>query len=110
MSPLLVLSSCPDRASAEQIADALLARRVAACVNLLPGIESRYHWKGRIESSVEVILLIKTARDRLDALTAAIRSLHPYELPEVIAVEPASGLDAYLRWIVQETRASEDSA
>lgn len=110
MSAFLVLSTCPDRASAEQIADALLARRLAACVNLLPGIESRYHWNGRIESSMETLLLIKTVDDRLEALSAAIRSLHPYELPEVIAVQAASGLEDYFCWIVQETRAAKDSA
>lgn len=109
MSAFLVLSTCPDPASAERIADALLARRLAACVNLLPGIESRYHWNGRIESSMETLLLIKTADDRLEALSAVIRSLHPYELPEVIAVQAASGLEDYLRWIVQETRAAKDS-
>ena len=96
--------TCPDRASAERLAEALVAERLAACVQLLPGLRSVYRWQGAVESSDEVLLLIKTTRDRLDALAARVRSLHPYELPELLAVEAAGGLPDYLAWVAAETR------
>lgn len=105
MLALLVFSTCPDTASAERIAHALVAERLAACVNRLPGVQSTYWWQGRVEQGGEVLLLIKTTADRMDALTARLRDLHPYELPELVAVEACAGLPAYLDWVVAETRA-----
>lgn len=105
MKTRLVYCTCPDRDHAERIARALVDERLAACVNLLPGIRSVYRWQGRVEAADEVLLLAKTAADRLDALQARIRALHPYELPEIVAVEIAAGLPPYLDWIVAETRA-----
>lgn len=104
MQPRLVLSTCPDPASAERIATVLVEERLAACVSLLPGARSVYRWQGAVEQSDEVQLLIKTAADRLDALVARLHSLHPYELPEIVAVDITGGLAPYLAWIIDETR------
>lgn len=106
MSVLLAYSTCPDAASADRIAHALVAERLAACVNRLPGIQSTYRWQGQVEHANEVLLLIKTSSDQLDALTSRLRALHPYELPELIAVEVRAGLPAYLDWVVAETTLS----
>lgn len=103
MSAYLCYCSCPDTGSAETIAQALVGERLAACVSILPGMRSVYRWKGALESSQEVLLLVKTTEARLQALTARVVELHPYELPEVIAVEVAAGLPAYLAWIAAET-------
>lgn len=100
---LLCLSNCPDRASATRIARDLVERRLAACVNLLPGVESVYRWQDTVETGSEVMLLIKTTPRHLEAVTARIVALHPYELPEVIALESAGGLAGYLEWIASET-------
>lgn len=109
MPPLLVFCTCPDREVAGRIAHALVGRRLAACVNVLPAVESIYRWQGKLEQATECLLLIKTAADRLEALQAAIIELHPYELPEVLAVEAGSGLDRTLGWIIEETRETKDS-
>ena len=103
MSVLLAYSTCPDAASADLIARTLVSERLAACVNRLPGVHSTYRWHGHVEQADEVLLLIKTTADRLDAMTARLRNLHPYELPEVIAVEVRAGLPAYLDWVSAET-------
>lgn len=103
MPALIVYCSCPDAASADAIAASLVDERLAACVTALPGARSTYRWEGRVEQADEVLLMIKTASERLDALTARIRALHPYELPEVIAVEAAGGLAPYLRWVAEQS-------
>ncbi|WP_407353955.1 divalent-cation tolerance protein CutA [Luteimonas sp. R10] len=103
MNALICLCACPDRDVASRIAETLVGERLAACVNLLPGVESVYRWRDAVERDTEVLLLIKTAPARLQAVTARIVALHPYELPEVIAVESAGGLSAYLDWIARET-------
>lgn len=102
--PLLVFNTCPDDASADAIATALVDERLAACVSVLPGVRSVYRWQGSIDRSNEVQLLIKTTADRLDALTARLQALHPYELPEVLAVESRGGLTPYLDWVAEQTR------
>jgi periplasmic divalent cation tolerance protein len=104
MSAFVCFCTCPDLAGAERIADTLVARRLAACVNVLPGLRSVYRWRGAIQRDDEVLLLIKTTRAQVEPLTALIASLHPNELPEVIAVEVAGGLQAYLDWVVESTR------
>ena len=101
---LLVITNLPDRASAERIAAALIERRVAACVNLMAPCRSVYPWQGRVEHADEHPLFAKTSADRYDALERAIRELHPYELPEIIAVRVEAGLPAYLEWVAAETR------
>ncbi|MBS0216783.1 MAG: divalent-cation tolerance protein CutA [Proteobacteria bacterium] len=105
MSVLICLSTCPDTAGADRIATALVEERLAACVNVLPGIHSTYRWEGQIRRDDEVLLVIKTASDRLDALRERLPALHPYELPELVAVEAEGGLPAYFDWIATETRA-----
>ena len=103
MSVLICLSTCPDRASAEHIARSLVDARLAACVNSMPGLVSTYRWQGEIERDDEWLLIIKTTTERLDALRARLLELHPYELPELIAVKAADGLAAYLDWVQAET-------
>lgn len=103
MTALACLCTCPDAASAARIADALVGERLAACVNVLPGLQSVYRWQGQVERASEVLLLIKTTRARLEALSARLVELHPYELPEVLAVDIAGGLPAYLAWIEDAT-------
>ena len=104
MPVLLVHCTCPDAESAERIADALVDERLAACVSRLPGVQSTYRWEGRIERGSEVLLLIKTSSDRFDALSARVLELHPYELPELVAVEAHAGLAPWLQWVAQQTR------
>ena len=104
MTACVCFCACPDLPSAQRIADALVDERLAACVNLLPGMRSVYRWQGVIQHDDEILLLIKTTRQRVDALGARIASLHPYELPELIAVEVVGGLPAYLSWVTDQTR------
>ena len=105
---LLVLTNLADMASAQALARALVERRLAACVNVLPAVQSIYRWNGAVEEAAEVTLLIKTTAARYAELEQAIRALHPYELPEVIAVTVSAGSPAYLGWIAQETRKEID--
>ena len=100
----VVLCSAPDPAVAETIADRLVADRLAACVNLLPGLRSVYRWQGKVEAAAEVLLLVKTSAEAYPALQERLRQLHPYELPELLAVEAASGLPEYLQWLAAESR------
>ena len=97
---LLCLTTCPDEASALAIADALVEERLAACVNRLAGVHSTYRWKGEVCREPEHMLLIKTTGGRLEAVKQRVLALHPYELPELIVVETASGHAAYLDWVV----------
>jgi len=100
----LLLCTCPDDKTAREIAAQLVAEKLAACVNIVPGLTSVYEWKGQVESDPETLLLIKTAEDRRQALIERIPVLHPYEVPEVIAVPIEAGLPDYLNWITDETR------
>ena len=95
----LVLCTVPDRECAEQIAEALVSEQLAACVNIIPGIASVYRWKGRIEKDEELLLLIKTSQGSYESLEQRIRTLHPYELPEIIAVSIQAGQKDYTKWI-----------
>jgi len=101
---LVCYCSCPDPATADRIANALVDERLAACVNVLPGVRSVYRWRDAVEHADEVLLVIKTTVDRLDALSARVTSLHPAELPELIAVEVVGGLPDYLSWVADQTR------
>ncbi len=93
----VVLCTFPDLEQARQIGAALVERQVAACVTLLPGVESIYRWEGKVERAGEVLAILKTTR--YDELEAAIRELHPYEVPEVLALPVADGATAYLKWL-----------
>jgi periplasmic divalent cation tolerance protein len=97
--PQIVLCTVPDEAAAQRIASALVAEQLAACVNIVPGITSVYRWKGAIENATELLLIIKTTAAVYTRLQDRIRALHPYELPEVIAVSLDQGLPDYLAWI-----------
>lgn len=100
---LLVITNLPDSATAERAADSLVAQGVAACINILAACTSVYRWQGKLEHSNEVPLLIKTTRAGYPRLEAELRKLHPYELPEIIALPISLGLPEYLNWVAQET-------
>ena len=104
MSTLLVLTNLPERAAAERLADTLSEKRLAACVNILAPCRSVYRWKGAVQHDEEHPMLIKTTAERYAELEKALRSGHPYELPEIIAVPIERGLPAYLEWVAAETR------
>src|SRR5581483_87445 len=99
MNYLIVMVTTPDRKISERISEGLVSKNLAACVNRIPGIHSRYWWKGRVESAREELLLIKTRRDRLAALTQWVRNNHPYEVCEVVALPIQGGNKVYLDWI-----------
>ena len=100
----LVLCTCPDQVTATAIAERLVGDRLAACVNVLPGLTSVYRWEGEVQRDPEVLLLIKTVAARLPVLTETLRGLHPYEVPEIIAVPIAAGLTDYLTWVTRCTQ------
>jgi len=103
-SVVVVLVTCPSREVAERIAKALLEARLAACVNITPELKSIFWWKGEVEEASEVLMFIKTKAELLDELIARVRELHPYEVPEVIALPVAAGLSDYLAWVEEETK------
>jgi periplasmic divalent cation tolerance protein len=97
---VVVLCTFPDLDQARQIGAALVERQVAACVNLIPGVESIYRWQGKVERAGEVLALIKTTR--YPDLEAALKELHSYEVPEILAIPVVAGLPAYLAWLSGE--------
>lgn len=103
---LIVLTNLPDREAALRLARELVAKRLAACVNVLAECASVYRWRGAVENAREVPVLIKTRAARYAEVEAAIRGLHPYELPEIIAVPVVRGFTDYLRWVADETSIS----
>ncbi len=103
--PLVIYCTCPDQATAERIAETLVDERLAACVNLVPGLTSIYRWQGQIQRDAEWLLIIKTRRTVYSLLEARLRELHPYEVPEIIALPIQAGLADYLDWIVDSTGA-----
>ena len=105
MAAFLVLTNLPDRAAAERLADLVIEKKLAACVNILAPCRSVYRWKGAVQHDEEHPMLIKTTEERYAALEQALREDHPYELPEIIAVPIERGLPAYLAWVAAETKA-----
>jgi periplasmic divalent cation tolerance protein len=95
----MILCTCPDAATAELLARKLISARLAACVNILPGITSVYEWQGQLETTQEHLLLIKSHQDRYPAIEATLKNLHPYQLPEIIAIAIERGSSDYLKWI-----------
>lgn len=95
----IVYTTCPDRAAADELAAALIERRLAACVSIGAPVISTYPWKGRVETDDEVPLTIKTMTDRLEKLENAFAELHPYEVPEMLAVPATWGHGPYLEWM-----------
>lgn len=104
MPALIVHCSCPNGQVADTLARALVNERLAACVQAVANVRSTYRWEGQLEQADEVLLLMKTTADRLDALTARIHALHPYEVPEVLAFEAVGGSAAYIQWLDAGTR------
>lgn len=102
-SALLVFSTLPDADAARRLAQLLVERRLAACVSILAPCSSVYRWQGKVETATEVPVMIKTTDRRYAELETAIRELHPYELPEIVAVPLRHGLPAYLDWVAAET-------
>src|SRR5206468_10112503 len=96
---LLALSTFPDRETAQRISNQLVGEKFAACANILPGVESIYRWKEKIESGNETLVFFKVSEDRQPAFQEKLRSLHPYDVPEIIFVPVASGLEEYLQWV-----------
>ncbi len=107
---LVVLCTCPDAETARRLASEVVDRRLAACVNIVPGLTSVFYWEGGVQSESETLLVIKTTAAAYGALEARLVECHPYELPEVIAVPIVRGLPGFLEWIGEETRhrASEE--
>ena len=97
----LVLVTAPDLKTARALAKAALQAKLVACANLIPRIESHYWWRGKVESSGEVLMILKTTRRRLAALEKLILAKHPYDVPEFLVLPPASGNGRYLKWIAE---------
>ena len=96
---ILALTTCPDEASAQAVAAALVQERLATCVNRIGGVRSTYFWDARLQDEAEILLIIKTTAGRLDELRRRLSALHPYELPELLAIAVAGGNERYLDWV-----------
>ncbi len=101
---LVVLCTFPDVEKARQTGTALVEAQLAACVNLLPGIESIYRWQGAVERAGEVLAVFKTTQEVWPAFEQRLRELHPYEVPEIVALKPEQVAESYARWVMAETR------
>lgn len=104
MGAIVVLTTAPDRKSAQKIARRLVMDKLAACVTLVAGVTSIYHWKNKVEKSREALLIVKTSQTRWNAVRKQILSDHPYDLPEVIALPIRSGSKKYLSWLERSVR------
>src|SRR5262245_42878887 len=104
MQVMVVLSTFPNPDKAAEVARTLVEERLAACVNLVPAVRSIYRWHGAISDDSETLALIKTTGDRFDALAERLRALHPYEVPEIVALGAAFGNPAYFKWVEEQTR------
>ena len=100
---MVVLTTLPDTGAAETFVERLLEDRIIACANLLPGARSIYRWNGEIQRDAEVVVLLKTTRSALSRLEQRFSELHPYDVPELLALDVAAGADAYLGWVRAET-------
>jgi periplasmic divalent cation tolerance protein len=95
----IVLSTCGDRETAERIAHRLVEQRLAACVNILPGVQSIYQWRGAVQSESEVLVVIKTKAPLIQEVQSTIASLHSYEVPEFLVLPILGGSEAYMAWL-----------
>ena len=96
---ILALTTCPDEASAQAVAAALVQERLATCVSRIGGVRSTYFWDARLQDEAEILLIIKTTAGRLEDLRTRLNALHPYELPELLAIAVAGGNERYLDWV-----------
>jgi periplasmic divalent cation tolerance protein len=101
---LLALSTFPDRETAQRLAGQLVAEKFAACANMLPSVESVYRWKDKVETGNETLVFFKVSEDRQSSFQEKLRSLHPYEVPEIIFVPVSDGLPEYLSWVAENCR------
>jgi periplasmic divalent cation tolerance protein len=104
---IVVLSTCATEADAERLARALVEGRLAACVTVVPGVRSFYPWKGETESSAEFLLIVKTSRELFPELRAEMEKLHPYEVPELLALPVVAGAENYLNWLQANLRGAQ---
>jgi periplasmic divalent cation tolerance protein len=100
----IVLSTCADHEQAERIAHRLVEQKVAACVNILPGVQSIYRWQGKVETAAEVLMVIKTSADLVPEVESTIAGLHSYEVPEFLVLPVFAGSHAYLAWLRDSLR------
>jgi periplasmic divalent cation tolerance protein len=104
IAPVIVLSAVGSQPDAQKIARTLVEERLAACVNVVPGVVSTYRWKGVVETENELMLVIKTLAAQLDALKARLLELHPYELPEIVVISIGDGHKPYLDWLAEQVK------
>jgi periplasmic divalent cation tolerance protein len=104
MNLLVVLSTFPDVAAARTAAGALVGESLAACVNILPGVESIYRWQGKMETGQEVLAVIKTTAERYPQLEKRLTELHPYDVPEIVAIPASDATESYLSWVIANTQ------
>jgi periplasmic divalent cation tolerance protein len=105
---ILAMTTCPDEASAQAMAAALVQERLATCVNRIGGVRSTYFWDMRLQDETEILLIIKTTAGRLDELQTRLSALHPYQLPELLAIEVAGGNERYLDWVRMGVRRKDE--
>ena len=103
----MIFCNCPDEACAAGIGESLVASRLAAAVNLIPGVTSFYRWRGEVQTSREVTLVIKTSTARCSEVEEQVRAMHPYELPGILALSVTDGSPDYLQWIGKQTSAPQ---
>ena len=99
---LIVFCTCGSKEEAERVARMLVEERLAACVNVLPGIRSVYRWQGAVESGDEILLLMKTTADKFSALRDRIQEIHSYDVPEIVALPVVAGSERYLAWLEEQ--------
>ena len=100
----LVLSTVDDEQEAARLANVLVEERLAACVNIVPGLTSIYRWEGEVQREQEYLMVVKTSEDRLEELEFRLADLHPYDTPEIVSIPVVSGNEAYLEWVREETQ------
>ena len=102
----IVITTCGNADDAERIARALLERRLVACVNIIPGVRSLYRWQGKVEDDAELILLMKTTAEAVEALEPALAEIHPYDVPELVVLPIEGGAASYLEWVGENVATS----
>ena len=104
----MVLMTVPDLHTAEAVVGSLVAARLTACASILPGVTSLYWWEGEVQRSSEVLVVMKTPTECVDALISRAAELHPYDVPELLALPVENGFSAYLAWVGRECRVAEE--